>query len=83
MRLCLSVRNSLFAVSLANLTVPEGFGLVTLLAVAAAVSGLELEFLALDTDGGAGRNGMGDEDVGTDDTVPADDRTVTWSSMVG
>ena len=53
------------------LLIPEGFGGF---GAAGAVSGFELEFLALDADGGAGRNGMGDEDVGTDNAVPSDDR---------
>ena len=52
---------------------PEGIGFVTFFAVTGAVSGFELELLALDADRGAGRNGMGDEDIGADDAVPADD----------
>ena len=71
------------AVSLTDLAFPEGFGLVALLAVAAAIAGLELQFLALDADGGAGRNGMGDEHVGTDDRVPADDCTAAQNGRAG
>lgn len=47
-------------------TGPEGFR-------AAAPSLANLQFLAFDTDGGAGRDGAGDKHVGADDTVPADD----------
>ena len=54
---------------------PEGIGLFAVVAVAAAVAGLELQLLAFDADGGAGGNGMGDEHVGAYDTVPADDGT--------
>ena len=64
-------------VCLADLTVPERFGLIALFAVAAAVSGLELKLLALDADGGTGGNGVGNKDVGTDDRVPADDGTAS------
>ena len=54
--------------SIRALLFPEGLGFDT----AGAGPGLELELLALDTDGGAGGDGVGDEHVGADDAVPSD-----------
>ena len=65
------------------LSFPEGLGLITVEAVAAAVSGLELQLLALDTDGGASRDGVGDEYVGADNAVPADDGTAAQDGSAG
>ena len=62
---------------------PEGLGLGAVLTVAAAVPGLELKLLALDADGGAGGDGVGDEHIGADDAVPADDRTAAQNGCTG
>ena len=45
------------------LSVPEG-----------VLPGFELQFLIFDADGGIGGDGMGDEDIGSNDAVPADHR---------
>ena len=58
MRCCLS-----FSLSTLVLSFPEGFGLGAVLTVFVTVSGLELKLLALDADGGAGGEGVGDEPV--------------------
>ena len=57
-----------------SLPFPEGFRLGAGIAVALAVPGLELQLLTLDAHRGAGGDGVGDEDVGADDAVPADHR---------
>ena len=55
------------------LILPEGIRLVAVVTVAAAFAGLELQLLTFYTYGGAGGDGVGDEDVGADDAFPADD----------
>ena len=42
-----------------------------------------LQLLALDADRGAGGNGMGDEDIGADDAVPANDRIAAQNGSAG
>ena len=42
-----------------------------------------LQLLALDADRGTGGNGMGDEDIGADDAVPANDRIAAQNGSAG
>ena len=62
---------------------PEGIRHFAVTAVTAAVTGFELQLLALDADGGAGGDRVGDEYVGADDTVPADDGPATKNGSTG
>ena len=65
------------------LVFPEGVRLVAVFAVAAAFSGLELQFLAFYADGGTGRDGVGDEYVGANHTFPADDGAAAQDGSTG
>ena len=56
---------------------------VAFFAVAAAAAGFHLQFLALDADGGAAGDGVGDENVGADGAFPADDSGAAQNGGAG
>ena len=68
-----------------------GFGLFTListekiggLGTAGAITGLELQLLTLDADGGAGCDGTGDKGVGANDRITTDDGFTAQNGSTG